>query len=103
MSTAIDLNEILAFSVALARKAGVLILEGSEAIQSEQSIGEKKNSVDLVTQYDVSVEDLVRSQCAQAYPTFGLSVAATCHWRVYPTSFPTVSGKSPILLEHVLH
>jgi myo-inositol-1(or 4)-monophosphatase len=86
MST-IDLNEILAFSVALARNAGDLILEGSEAIQSEQSIGEKKNSVDLVTQYDVSVEDLVRSQCAQAYPTFGLSVAAMHAWPIYPNRF----------------
>ena len=74
MSTTIDLDQVLSFSISLARNAGDLILKGAQAIQSEHSIGEKKNSVDLVTQYDVAVEDLVRSQCAQAYPSFALSV-----------------------------
>jgi myo-inositol-1(or 4)-monophosphatase len=59
-----DLHDILVFSVVVARKAGDLILEGSVAIQlasSESSVGEKKNSVDLVTEYDVRVEELVQS------------------------------------------
>ncbi|KAI0301505.1 inositol monophosphatase [Russula brevipes] len=49
------LQEVLAFTTELARKAGSLILEGSYAIQraGAGSVGEKKNAVDLVTEYDV--------------------------------------------------
>ncbi|KAJ7204344.1 hypothetical protein GGX14DRAFT_646695 [Mycena pura] len=68
-----DLNSILAFTVALARKAGALILEGSEAIQSvaaSKDVNEKKNSVDLVTEYDVRVEELVKTELNKKYPTF---------------------------------
>ncbi|KAI0297623.1 hypothetical protein B0F90DRAFT_1634034 [Multifurca ochricompacta] len=67
-----ELQEILAFTKALARKAGALILEGSHAIQRAGlgSVGEKKNAVDLVTEYDVKVEELVRGEIAQAYPHF---------------------------------
>ncbi|KAF5332667.1 hypothetical protein D9611_005190 [Ephemerocybe angulata] len=68
-----DLHNILAFTVALARQAGTLILEGSEVIQShseESNVGEKKNSVDLVTEYDVRVEKLVQDRLKQQYPTF---------------------------------
>ena len=69
-----ELQEILSFTTALARKAGALILEGSYAIQraGAGSVGEKKNAVDLVTEYDVKVEDLVRSEIACAYPNFQL-------------------------------
>ncbi|KAJ6575455.1 hypothetical protein B0H19DRAFT_1344805 [Mycena capillaripes] len=68
-----DLESILEFTVALARTAGDLILEGSEAIQSvtaSKDVNEKKNSVDLVTEYDVRVEELVKKELAQKYPTF---------------------------------
>ncbi|KAF6748440.1 hypothetical protein DFP72DRAFT_916720 [Ephemerocybe angulata] len=68
-----DLHNILAFTVALARQAGTLILEGSEVIQShseESNVGEKKNSVDLVTEYDVRVEKLVQDRLKQQYPDF---------------------------------
>lgn len=53
--TSTDLQSILKFTVDLAHTAGALILEGSEAIQSASAseIAEKKNSVDLVTEYDV--------------------------------------------------
>lgn len=70
----IDLQHILSFTTALARKAGALILEGSEAIQSAPSkdINEKKNSVDLVTEYDVRVEELVKKEIQKAYPDFKL-------------------------------
>lgn len=71
-----DLNDILEFTTALARKAGALMLEGSEAINSASSgdsnIGEKKNSVDLVTEYDVRVEQLVQSELESKYPSFKL-------------------------------
>ncbi|KAJ7150414.1 hypothetical protein C8R46DRAFT_1179681 [Mycena filopes] len=68
-----ELESILEFTVALARTAGELILEGSDAIQSataSKDVNEKKNSVDLVTEYDVRVEELVKKELAQKYPTF---------------------------------
>ncbi|KAJ7292995.1 hypothetical protein C8J57DRAFT_1041765 [Mycena rebaudengoi] len=71
--TTTDLESILAFTVALARTAGDLILEGSDAIQSvtaSKDVNEKKNSVDLVTEYDVRVEELVKKELANKYPTF---------------------------------
>jgi len=67
-----DLQDILKFTTTLARKAGDLILEGSKAIQSApaKDINEKKNSVDLVTEYDVKVEDLVKKELSEKYPGF---------------------------------
>ena len=70
-----ELQEILGFTTDLARKAGALILEGSHAIQrgtGPGSVGEKKNAVDLVTEYDVRVEVLVRNEIARVYPHFQL-------------------------------
>lgn len=69
--TPTDLQEILKFASTLARKAGDLILQGSEAIQS---INEKKNSVDLVTEFDIKVEELVKKELGQKYPDFDLWV-----------------------------
>lgn len=74
----IDLPSILDFTISLARDAGNLIVEGSEAIQraagdeSQSTVGEKKNSVDLVTEYDVRVEELVKKKIFQKYPDFKL-------------------------------
>ncbi|GBE77335.1 Protein qutG [Sparassis crispa] len=68
--SASDLQEILAFTVKLARSAGALILEGSEAIRASGHVDEKKNSVDLVTEYDVRVEELVKKELGSHYPTF---------------------------------
>ncbi|TEB32339.1 myo inositol monophosphatase [Coprinellus micaceus] len=67
-----DLKDILEFTTALARRAGALILEGSEAINSASlsNVEEKKNSVDLVTEYDIRVEKLVQSELKAKYPTF---------------------------------
>ena len=73
--TTTDLQEILTFTTALARKAGDLILLGSEAILSSGNVDEKKNSVDLVTEYDVKVEELVKGELAQKYPGFQLCVS----------------------------
>ncbi|KAG6380718.1 myo inositol monophosphatase [Boletus reticuloceps] len=67
-----ELRSILAFTVNLARTAGTLILEGSQAIHASSDVNEKKNSVDLVTQYDVAVENLVMDEIKKAYPTFKL-------------------------------
>ncbi|RPD64573.1 myo inositol monophosphatase [Lentinus tigrinus ALCF2SS1-7] len=65
-----ELQSILAFTVALARSAGELILEGSAKIRSSGAVDEKKNSVDLVTEYDVAVERLVKSKLSEKYPDF---------------------------------
>lgn len=65
-----DLQSILEFTSTLARKAGDLILEGSEVIAASGDVNEKKNSVDLVTEYDVKVEELVMEEIKKAYPNF---------------------------------
>ena len=73
--TPADLKGILAYSIEVARKAGALILQGSDAITSAASqsgVEEKKNSVDLVTEYDVKVEELVKAEFKSKYPEFGL-------------------------------
>ena len=70
-----SLLRVLEFSKSLAREAGALILEGSEAIAKESpAVDEKKNSVDLVTRYDKAVEELVKKRVAETYPDFGLYV-----------------------------
>ncbi|KAF8346891.1 hypothetical protein F5887DRAFT_65936 [Amanita rubescens] len=69
-----DLKSILAYSIEVARKAGALILQGSDVITSasvQSGVGEKKNSVDLVTEYDVKVEELIKSEFKSKYPEFG--------------------------------
>lgn len=71
-ATPTELHSILTFTVNLARLAGAIILEGSQAIQSASFIDEKKNSADLVTEYDVAVENLVMTQVKNAYPSFQL-------------------------------
>ncbi|KAH9854385.1 hypothetical protein C2E23DRAFT_883981 [Lenzites betulinus] len=65
-----ELQAILEFTIPLARKAGALILEGSEAIRASGAMDEKKNSVDLVTEYDVRVEELVKRELSAQYPSF---------------------------------
>jgi myo-inositol-1(or 4)-monophosphatase len=70
--TSEDLESISQFTISLARKAGELILQGSEAIAASGDVDEKKNSVDLVTEYDVKVEELVRADIKKTYPEFGL-------------------------------
>jgi myo-inositol-1(or 4)-monophosphatase len=72
--SASDLQEILAFTTSLARQAGDVILAGSQAILQSGNVDEKKNSVDLVTEYDVKVEELVKGELSGRYPTFQLSV-----------------------------
>ena len=93
-----DLRSILEFTSTLARKAGELILEGSEAIAASGDVNEKKNSVDLVTEYDVRVEELVKEEIKKAYPDFRLCVyvSALC---ATVTDAVAASGRSPTLPE----
>jgi myo-inositol-1(or 4)-monophosphatase len=69
-----DLQALLGFTTGLARTAGTIILEGSKAIQSApaSNVNEKKNSVDLVTAFDVKVEEVVKAEIATKYPHFQL-------------------------------
>lgn len=68
-----DLQKILHFTIQLAREAGDLILDGSKEIQKAGSfVDEKLNAVDLVTKYDVAVEELVKKRIGEEYPNFKL-------------------------------
>lgn len=69
-----ELQSILEWTTALAFRAGKVIQEGADVIQktSSSNINEKKNSVDLVTEYDVKVEELVKHEISQKYPGFKL-------------------------------
>lgn len=68
-----DLQGILQFTIQLAYEAGDLILEGSKEIQkANSSVDEKLNAVDLVTKYDVAVEELVKKKIREKYPDFEL-------------------------------
>ncbi|KLO20130.1 inositol monophosphatase [Schizopora paradoxa] len=68
----LDLAKLLEFSISLAKEAGELISQGSDAILSSEAdeVDDKKNSVDLVTKYDKAVEELVNQRIKKAYPTF---------------------------------
>ena len=88
-----DLQSILEFTSTLARKAGDLMLEGSEAIAASGDVNEKKNSVDLVTEYDVRVEELVRGEIKKAYPEFQLYVNVTAPCAII-TDVVVASGRS---------
>ena len=70
--SAAELKSVLDFTIKLARTAGDLILQGSQAIRSSGNVDEKKNSVDLVTEYDVKVEELVKKELGTKYPNFKL-------------------------------
>jgi myo-inositol-1(or 4)-monophosphatase len=77
MSSEPNLLRILEFTTSLAREAGALILEGSAALRSApaSAVDEKKNSVDLITEYDVRVEQLVRTALEREYPGYALCAA----------------------------
>lgn len=85
--TSADLESILKFTVQLAKTAGKLILEGSQAIQSasDDNVNEKKNAVDLVTEYDVKVEELVKKEIKARYPDFKLYVVRFIFWDFWLT------------------
>lgn len=65
---------LLEFAIQLAKEAGAVILQGSKSIRQELGSGvdSKKNSVDLVTEWDVKVEEIVQNAVREKYPNFGL-------------------------------
>ncbi|WRT69682.1 uncharacterized protein IL334_006672 [Kwoniella shivajii] len=66
-------QEILEFAYGLAEKATDLILKGSAARWNKtDEIEEKKNSVDLVTETDQAVEDMIKAAVAEKYPSHQL-------------------------------
>jgi myo-inositol-1(or 4)-monophosphatase len=67
-----DLVAILDFTVALSKKAGAIILEGSKHVRDSSAVTEKVNAVDLVTEWDLKVEQYVQGEIANAYPHFQL-------------------------------
>ncbi|KIO33491.1 hypothetical protein M407DRAFT_241070 [Tulasnella calospora MUT 4182] len=68
-------ESLLEFSIQVAKEAGAVILQGSKSIRQElggsSGIDSKKNSVDLVTEWDVKVEEIVRNAVKEKYPDFG--------------------------------
>ncbi|KIJ35293.1 hypothetical protein M422DRAFT_233012 [Sphaerobolus stellatus SS14] len=65
-----DFSDLLEFSKSLAKSAGEVIRSGSKAILQDGAVDEKKNSVDLVTEWDVKVENLVKGEISKTYPDF---------------------------------
>ena len=64
LSEADLLQQLLRFTISLAREAGELIRQGSKAVST---VDEKKNAVDLVTKWDKAVEDLVKEKISATY------------------------------------
>lgn len=84
-----ELKEILSFTISLALRAGDLILQGSKDIitAAGQGVSEKKNAVDLVTEWDVKVEEMIKQAIASAYPSFKLlAFNFSTHWNDYSSS-----------------
>ena len=70
-----DISVLYKFCQDLARSAGAIIIEGSKAILEQKGKGghgvnEKKNAVDLVTEWDVRVEEYVKEKIKESYPGF---------------------------------
>lgn len=64
-----EYSEIFDFAYDLAEKASKLILEASaKRWVSTSDLNEKKNSVDLVTETDELVEQMIKSAVAEKYP-----------------------------------
>ncbi|WWC73709.1 uncharacterized protein I206_107681 [Kwoniella pini CBS 10737] len=65
-----EYQDILEFAYGLAEKATDLILKGSAARWTKkEDIEEKKNSVDLVTETDQAVEEMIKAAVAEKYPS----------------------------------
>lgn len=70
-----DVQEVLAFAIELSKKAGKVIVEGSEKRFKDQDAGKsdyediiKKNTADLVTETDQNTEKLVKEEINAKYP-----------------------------------
>ncbi len=64
-----DLNFIHDTSVAIAREAGALLLDG---FGRDKEIHTKSSAVDFVTQFDVAAEQLITRRLRAAFPDHGL-------------------------------
>ncbi|BAE62636.1 putative inositol monophosphatase [Aspergillus flavus] len=62
-----DLNHIHDSLIEIAYKAGEIIMG---ALPTTDGIGSKKNSADLVTQYDRAVEEMIRTALKEKYPDY---------------------------------
>lgn len=63
----VDLQEVHDFLITVAKKAGQMI---TSATPNTSVAGEKKNSVDLVTETDQAVEKMVTETVKEKYPDF---------------------------------
>jgi myo-inositol-1(or 4)-monophosphatase len=67
MDSDMDLDNLLQFCKETALKAGQLVLAGAEQLHV---VSEKTHSADLVTEWDVKVENLIRQAVATNYPDY---------------------------------
>ena len=65
--SAVDLQEVHNFLIDLAHKAGQIIIK---ATPTAAGSGTKSNSVDLVTEIDRAVEEMVFTKLRERYPDF---------------------------------
>ncbi|KAL7266200.1 hypothetical protein RUND412_011262 [Rhizina undulata] len=68
-TTDLDLEEIHAFAVDLAKKAGQILLDAAEKRTGGLGYEQKMNAVDLVTETDEDVEAFIKSSISAKYPT----------------------------------
>ena len=69
--SAVNLQEVHDFLIEVAYKAGEMI---TSATPNAAEAGQKKNSVDLVTDTDKAVEDMVSSRLRERYPDFEYAI-----------------------------
>ncbi|KAH7104908.1 inositol monophosphatase [Auriculariales sp. MPI-PUGE-AT-0066] len=67
-----DQHELLQSLIEVARKAGEVMQTGStHMLTASANIAQKASAVDLVTEWDVKTEDLIRTELEKAWPGFG--------------------------------
>ncbi|WOO81683.1 Protein qutG [Vanrija pseudolonga] len=93
----VDIDEVLAFAIQLARDAGDLIREGQAGIFKSQSVAQTKaNAVDLVTEVDKAVEAFIFGRIRAAYPQHQFIGEETYHGQVISDKPTWIAWSSPI-------
>ncbi|WWC92787.1 uncharacterized protein L201_007746 [Kwoniella dendrophila CBS 6074] len=79
-------QDILDFAYELAEKATALILKASaERWKNTEDVEQKKNSVDLVTETDQAVEEMIKTAVAEKYPSHKFKNALYSKLRISPS------------------
>ncbi|KAK6908469.1 hypothetical protein I203_102471 [Kwoniella mangroviensis CBS 8507] len=95
-----EYKEILEFAYELAEKATDMILKGSAARwTSKNDAAAKMNSVDLVTETDQAVEDMIKAAIAERYPSHKFKSRAldVAEWKFRTLQFSARLGGGAFL------